>query len=173
MADKTWNIELEDGIHKVEVQYGMYSNRRTIYVDGQLVAGDPVQKRGLTGLGGEYPFRIGSHKGIVVVRTDSGGYEYDLIMDGVSQVTGQPYAKVPMPVWGWAFIVACALIPVVGLGGALPFAIGGGGVTGCVFIARSNESGVLRFALCAGLTLVCWMFFALVLLVPMLLGDLA
>src|SRR6187455_417393 len=45
--------------------------------------------------------------------------------------------KPPIPAWAWVFAVACGIIPVLTLGGAIPAAIGFGGAAGCVGTARN------------------------------------
>src|SRR5262245_7705012 len=63
----------------------------------------------------------------------------------------------PIPVWAWAFAVACGLIPVFTLGGAIPGAIGFGGAAGCVQVARQPTMGIAtRLAICAVITVACW-----------------
>jgi hypothetical protein len=63
----------------------------------------------------------------------------------------------PVPKWAWVFMLACALIPVVTLGGALPALIGIGGVGGTLSVSRLNRWSVaLRAAVCALITLACW-----------------
>ena len=68
----------------------------------------------------------------------------------------------PVPGWAWPFIIACAVIPVVTLGGALPAAIGFGGAGGAMSISRfSKWSKAARISACAALTVACWAGFAL------------
>jgi hypothetical protein len=68
----------------------------------------------------------------------------------------------PLPAWAWPFIIACALIPVVTLGGALPALIGFGGASGTMTISRFNKlSRTVRVGACATVTLFCWTAFAL------------
>jgi hypothetical protein len=63
----------------------------------------------------------------------------------------------PVPKWAWVFIIACALIPVVTLGGGLPALIGFGGVGGTLTVSRLNRWSVaLRAGACAVITLACW-----------------
>lgn len=76
-------------------------------------------------------------------------------------------AKGPIPGWGWVFIAACGIIPILTLGGALPAAIGIGGAAGCANIARNASISVpMRVAICTGITIGCWIllgaFFALI-----------
>lgn len=68
----------------------------------------------------------------------------------------------PLPAWAWPFMIACALIPVVALGGALPALIGLAGASGTMTISRLNKrSGAVRVIACAALTVLCWTAFAL------------
>jgi hypothetical protein len=63
----------------------------------------------------------------------------------------------PVPKWAWGFMIACALIPVVTLGGGLPALIGFGGVAGTLTVCRVNRWSVaLRAGVCAAITLACW-----------------
>jgi hypothetical protein len=63
----------------------------------------------------------------------------------------------PVPKWAWIFMIACALIPVVTLGGGLPALIGFAGVGGILAISRLNRWTVaLRAGVCALITVACW-----------------
>ena len=75
-------------------------------------------------------------------------------MSEEDQVTEE---KPRIPGWAWIFVVACVLIPIVTLGGAIPGALGGGGAFGCVVIARDASKPVAtRVIFCAMVTGVCW-----------------
>lgn len=66
----------------------------------------------------------------------------------------------PIPAWVWIFVVACAAIPIVSLGGALPAAIGVGGAFGCIAIGRNaSRSAGMRIGICIGITVLCWVLF--------------
>jgi hypothetical protein len=68
----------------------------------------------------------------------------------------------PLPTWAWPFMIACALIPVVTLGGALPALIGFAGASGTMTISRLNKrSRAVRVVACAAVTVVCWTALAL------------
>ncbi len=76
--------------------------------------------------------------------------------------------QLPIPAWTWIFVVACGIIPVLTLGGAIPGAIGFGGAGGCIGVARSASMSVgARAAVCVAITAICWA------LVIALLGGLA
>ena len=68
--------------------------------------------------------------------------------------------KGPIPGWAWIFAVACGIIPVLTLGGAIPGAIGFGGAGGCVAVARDESKSIgLRVGICCGITAACWVLF--------------
>jgi hypothetical protein len=76
--------------------------------------------------------------------------------------------KPPIPAWAWIFAVACGIIPVLTLGGAIPGAIGFGGAAGCVGVARGESMPLAgRIAACVAITVGCWV------LVGTLLGGFA
>ena len=63
----------------------------------------------------------------------------------------------PIPPWAWIFVVACGLIPVVTLGGAIPGALGFGGAAGCIAVARDASKAIgLRVGICVAVTIACW-----------------
>jgi hypothetical protein len=69
-------------------------------------------------------------------------------------------AQGSMPGWAWLFIGACALIPILTLGGAIPGALGGGCAAGCASIAKNTKQTVgTRVALCAAVTGGAWLLF--------------
>jgi hypothetical protein len=66
-------------------------------------------------------------------------------------------ARPPIPAWAWIFAVACGIIPVLTLGGAIPGAIGFGGAGGCISVARNTSMSVeSRVAGCIAITVSCW-----------------
>lgn len=65
--------------------------------------------------------------------------------------------KPPIPGWAWIFAIACGIIPILTLGGAIPGAIGGGGAFGCIAIAREPSMALgIRIAVCTGISMLCW-----------------
>jgi hypothetical protein len=72
-------------------------------------------------------------------------------------------AAVPLPKWALAFMVACAVIPVVSLGGALPALLAIAGVRGVLYAARASRwSTGIRAGVCALIMVACWGSFGLV-----------
>jgi hypothetical protein len=161
MGSKTWQFQLEDGTHAVAIEHSPLSGKRTIHLDGVVVE----QSTKLFDTGSEHPFMVGGHRCVVQVKTNGITFKYDLVNDGYSMEAGRQVASgAQMPSWAWAFMAVCAAIPLVTLGGALPAAIGVGGVFGCraAAIDSSMASGT-RVAICVGITAMCWMLTFLVL----------
>lgn len=75
-------------------------------------------------------------------------------------VNGRPVAgsaAIPIPSWGYLFVVACALVPVVSLGGAIPSLLGFGGAGACAKLARdTSRPAPTRVLLCAAVTVGVW-----------------
>ena len=70
-------------------------------------------------------------------------------------------AAIPVPGWAYIFAVACAIIPVVTLGGLIPAVVGLGGASACVKVSSSGSiPGALRLLICVGITLGCWLLLA-------------
>jgi hypothetical protein len=70
----------------------------------------------------------------------------------------------PVPKWSWIFMIACAVIPVVSVGGALPAAIAGAGIGGTIAVVRARRwSTAMRAGACALIVVACWGAFGLVL----------
>jgi len=78
----------------------------------------------------------------------------DVVVNNTYLQSGKVYVK--RPAWVLAFAIACVLIPIVSLGGALPAVIGFGGVALCVSVSKSTWSTGIRVALCALITLLAW-----------------
>ena len=69
----------------------------------------------------------------------------------------------PVPKWAWPFMLACAAIPVVSLGGALPAMIAVAGVSVILSAARTSRwSAALRVGACALMMVACWGAFVFV-----------
>jgi hypothetical protein len=167
MAKRTWTIELEDGQHTVELDHGYISGKRRISVDGRPVEETARAQDALFDIGSSHPFNIGGHRCLLVIRSKWGlTYEYDLVVDGRSVATGaEAPAQAPIPAWGYLFVAACGLIPVVSLGGAVPAAIGVAGAVGCLGTARDGSKTLAeRAGRCLAITAGCWVVFLLFLL---------
>jgi hypothetical protein len=158
MAKKTWNIQLEDGTHTVELDKKWLSGKRTLRVDGQIVA---TGKSTWAYTGSDDAFQIAAHEGVVHSRTNGFTSNYDLSIDGRSVQTGQPTAPLQtIPKWAWIFVVACVVMPIITLGGAIPALLGIGGAFGCVIISRHpTRSRRAKIMWSLGVTVLCWGLF--------------
>ena len=155
MATFSWLVSTPDTQHKVDVDQNMWTGGITIKVDDQ-----PLDKRAVTKRGRVREFLIGRHNASIKMK--SGLIPtFELTVDGQLMPTLTP--PIPMPWWGWIFVVACLAIPVVTIGGAIPGAIGVGGAAGVYSVARNPGMNIgLRFFACLGIAVVCWgLLFAL------------
>jgi hypothetical protein len=65
------------------------------------------------------------------------------------------------PGWVYFFATLCGAIPIVALGGIIPIGIGLGGASACLAVGRANSlPGVIRLMACIGVTICCWILFA-------------
>ncbi|HEY0025501.1 MAG TPA: hypothetical protein VGB24_21630 [Longimicrobium sp.] len=62
-----------------------------------------------------------------------------------------------LPRWGWGFVLACAIIPVLTVGGLVPIVVGVAGATSCYRVSRDTRIPPRgRMLRCAGITAACW-----------------
>ncbi len=62
------------------------------------------------------------------------------------------------PLWTYLFVAACGVLPILTLGGFVPILVGFSGASGCLTIGRWGAMPApLRFVLCVGITLGCWL----------------
>lgn len=111
MTKKTWHFQLEDGFHTVELDYGYFSGKRQIRVDGEVA----LQT-------GPHPFtsfsvdrvNVGRHSATVVIRANFSGfnYIYDIALDDEPTLEGGQYVRpmLPAPLWAWLFVLGCVII---------------------------------------------------------------
>lgn len=161
MAKKSWSFQLEGGTHTIDLEHGYWSGKRKIYLDGTLIHESFKTQLLLFDTGSEIPFQIGEHSGSVIIRTNGIIFSYDVVLDGRSLETGQHVKpSTPVPVWGWLFIIACGVIPIISLGGVIPAALGIGGAFGCASITRNASLSVIQKVIFSiGVTILCWVLF--------------
>jgi len=166
---KLWTIELVDGKHTVELQRSWFTGRHRLQVDDSPVE---LQRPRFFDLGGDHPFSIGGHAGVLHIRTNGLTFSYDLSIDNRSAQTGQAVAPLaPIPKWAWLFVALCVAVPLVTLGGAVPALVGALGAVACTAIARNaTRSTLTRVALNVGVTALTWV--ATVLFVGAITGSL-
>ncbi|CDW56420.1 Fas apoptotic inhibitory molecule 1 [Trichuris trichiura] len=75
----TWNLPLNDGVHRIELEHGTTTGKRIIRVDGQEV----LRKDWLFKLVGREDFFVKKFRCAVVIEASSVfSYQYSLIVDG-------------------------------------------------------------------------------------------
>jgi Fas apoptotic inhibitory molecule (FAIM1) len=161
MAKKIWTVTLEDGEHTIELEHDYISGKRDIYVDGTFVKLSHGSTHYLIDFGSNHPFKIGGHCCIIHIRTNGITFSFDLSVDGRSISTGkQVDSSNSVPSWVWAFVLACGIIPIISLGGAVPALIGSGGAAYCYSISQdTSKKMTTRIFMCFGVTAICWSLF--------------
>lgn len=161
MATKIWTITLEDGKHQIELEHAYISGKRDITVDGTLIKLPPKSAQSFLDFGSNHPFKIGNHCCIVHIRTNGITFSFDLSVDGRSISTGkQVDSSDSVPPWVWPFVIACGIIPIISLGGAVPAMIGSAGACYCYSISQdTSKQATTRVLMCFGVTSICWVLF--------------
>ena len=96
MAKMTWIITLDGCEHTIELEHKQLSGKRHIRVDGALHEEGKV----VFDIGSTHEIPIDGHTCTILIRTNGLTYNYDLLVDGVSEKTGQEVAiDEPMPGW--------------------------------------------------------------------------
>ena len=78
----------------------------------------------------------------------------DVVVDNKYLQSGKAYVK--RPAWVLAFAVACILIPVAAIGGAIPAVLGFSGAALCVSVSKAHLPVGVRLLLCALITVSAW-----------------
>jgi len=101
MASSSWSLELPDGRHLVEADYGYWSGRATIRVDGRVTSRSNELLKMAFNWGVDIPFFIDRHeaaisirpiiRGLIVVT----GYSLGISVDGTSAVGTEPVDPIP------------------------------------------------------------------------------
>jgi len=147
------------GSKRLTVTYAWNLANAEVLVDGQKIA--------------SMPSKADFQRGTVCKLADGslltvrfGGIEGAPLLKGVHVIyKGKPLpgsAADPVPGWAWVFIVACGLIPVISVGGAVPMLLAMAGIGGTLAVARVREWSVpMRAGICAAVAVACWCGFAL------------
>jgi hypothetical protein len=150
MTRKTWKIGTQGETHTIELEHSYWTGNLTIQVDGSIA----YKRRKFIDFGGRYPIKVAGHPCVVEVKTNGFTFSYNF---KPNEVAAPP---MPTPWWAWAFVVACILIPVVSLGGAIPGGLGAGGAAACYGVAgNDNWEAPTRIVACVIITLLCWILF--------------
>lgn len=150
--EKRWTIPVDGINHDVLFKSSAWSGKQTLTVDGNTI---PLkQSFAQTFTGAEYPVQIGSK----ICQLAVVGSKADIAVDGRFVGSGKPYAPIgKVPWWGWVFVGACLLVPVVALGGALPIIIGLLGAVACARLSIApNMATPVKVLCCLGVTVAAW-----------------
>ncbi|HUN05940.1 MAG TPA: hypothetical protein PLQ56_05045 [Aggregatilineales bacterium] len=144
---QTWEIPMDGQTVQVSVTTPRWWGTGEIRVNDMLLHPAEIQRRGRN----ERMFTVG--KQIATIKPNLLG-EPELSIAGQKVEPINP--KTPIPSWGWGLIAACVGMPILTLGGALPFAIGFGGADGCTSVLRSSMPATTRAILSVGIVILCW-----------------
>src|SRR5437762_12772847 len=97
MAHKIWTFQLEEGVHKVELDHSYWSGNRTITVDDTLI--EKATEKFY--LGGDYHFWIRGHSGVVQIRSTGISYRHVLVVDNQIIEPGQQLSPPILPSKTW------------------------------------------------------------------------
>src|SRR5215475_655062 len=147
------------GPKRLTVTYGWNLANAEVLLDGRKIASFPTKADFQRGTTCKLP-----DGALLTVRF--GSVEGAPLLKGVHVIrNGAPLpgsAADPVPTWAWVFIVACAAIPVISVGGAVPVLLAMVGISGTLAVARLRQWSVaLRAGVCAVIALACWSGFAL------------
>jgi hypothetical protein len=148
------------GPGRLTVDYKNNLASAEVLFDGQRVMNFASKEEFLCGTTCKLPdgsvltVRFGPIEGVGFMKSFS-------LLNGVHVIhNGNPVvgsAADALPKWAWTFLVACGIIPVITLGGALPALLGFGGVALVLTVSRLNRWPVAARAVVSGLvTLACW-----------------
>jgi hypothetical protein len=90
MAQKSWIIELEDGVHTVELNHGYFTGKRSIRVDDEAIILHPDEKQKLFDTGSTHSFKVSGHTCKIAIYSFGLNFRYELIVDNVDIETGLP-----------------------------------------------------------------------------------
>jgi hypothetical protein len=114
MARYTWTVTLDEQPYTVELEHGLVSGKRLIYVNEQLV--HESSKFWDFGTSKHF-FPIGEHNGEITIKSTGRQVTYDLDVDGMPQETRKLFINVrkSSKYWGGLFVFFVVLVDLNGL----------------------------------------------------------
>lgn len=101
-------------------------------------------------MGFDEPFTFDGKKARLV----RAGNQMDIAYGGVFLQSKKEYVQ--RPAWVWVFAIACLLIPIITLGGAIPAVVGFSGALACGALSKLKCHTAIRLLLCFLVTIVAW-----------------
>src|SRR5918911_500932 len=106
MPRRMWSARIDGVEHKIELEHGIWSGRRRVVVDGWEVH-DSTRP---FDLGGDVPFVVAGHQGLLRIAPRSLGYVYAIALDGLWVNGGGLVTHLPRTVrFGAYAVIAHAL----------------------------------------------------------------
>lgn len=175
-----WKFKVDGDVHFVELAHDPEGGRHGVRLNGALM----TNWRQMLSGGIEYEFSVRGLECLVHIEMGIYGYDYILSVNDTvieprsvklaendtrelikvtQEVTLRPARKAGrIPAWTWAFVAACAILPILSVGGAVPMAIATGGAYSVVSIARNETKPVdIRMFYCVGVVGFSWVLFAI------------
>lgn len=160
-----WEIKLKKAKHTVVLKRNYWTGKHLLLIDEVEKPVIFTWQNFFKGL--DMPFTIKDEDLRLIIL----GNKRDLVIDGKYLSNGAPYEPVgPLPGWAWIFIVLCAALPVLSLGGVIPVLYA---FTACQYIVRTSLrtdcSLGFKIMVCLGATLLMWFIYVLTIIA--LFGD--
>lgn len=151
-----WSINLGNIPYEITFISNQWSGKHKLTVNGKEVDIQRKPFQAFTGI--DQPITIGTKEARFVLI----GNKADIAVDGKyleSEKTYVPLKSVTW--WAWLFVILCAAIPVVALGGVVPIvlAIAGAALVLRVSILPDLKTGI-KFLACLGIPVADWAIFA-------------
>lgn len=158
---KKWTIIIDGTPYRVVFNLNQWSGRHTLVINDKPVVLQRAAFQNFIGI--DQAIKIGKKDCRFVLN----GREADIAVDGVlSHTKGKYVQKLSVPWWLWIFVVACAVIPIISRGGAIPVVIALLGIIYSVRVSVSpTKSTASRISTCLGITVGAWAAFALLIVV--------
>lgn len=158
-----WIININGRCNEVIFKPNKWSGKHKLIINGEEVLLKKAPLQGLVGV--DQPIAIaGKECRFVLI-----GKKADIAIDGIYVDSKKPYIPLEsMPWWTWVFIIACAAVPIISLGGALPVMFSLSCAAGCVKVSvMPNMSEILKVMCCFAISALDWVMLGVLLLVVM------
>ncbi len=161
MAKKTWKIKVDKKEHSVEFHTGGFRSMPTLSVDGKPLETSAVPKAGRFPMFSEFTANF-RNKELMVRMSTNGFYNtYELAVDHISAVTGQPMKPgAVIPTWTWPFFAACIFVTFVDLQNFILSLVALTTGFGCIAIASSPSRKLsTKLIACIAFTAIAWIVY--------------
>lgn len=134
--EKRWVVEVEGKQYQITFKPNIWTGKHTLKVNGIPTDLKRTKFQSFTGL--DQPIMLGNKEARLVMI----GRKVDIAIDGVYIDSKKPYLPLKsLRWWSWVFVLACMIIPIISMGGALPAMIG---VLGSMYCVKIGVSPYMR-----------------------------